>query len=116
RAALAAGRVVAVDQQAVAEVKRQAFGFSLPSLALFSRGPEPPAVDSVTAEVERAWRNPDGRWMVALKGGAVWRQIDSGDPSHRPAAGAQATVRRAFMGSYMMTVGGPVAIRVHRDN
>ena len=38
--AQAQGQVVVVDRAQVREVKRQAFGFNMPSLNLFARGPK----------------------------------------------------------------------------
>src|SRR5207248_2703996 len=35
---ISSGEIVVVDHERVAKVKRQAFGFSLPSLSLFERG------------------------------------------------------------------------------
>jgi hypothetical protein len=113
---LAEGQVVAVDRAQVREVRKQAFGFTLPSLNLFSRGGDKPAdVDEVELAVESARRGRDGKWRLRLEGGQVWRQIDSADFSREPKPGATARIKKAVLGSYMMMIGGKSPVRVHRD-
>jgi hypothetical protein len=113
----AKGDIVVVDREKVRKVRRQAFGFTLPSLALFDRGDKPEQVDEVTLAIEGARQDGGGKWTVVLEGGQVWRQIDTAEFTRDPRPGMTATIRRAMMGSYMMTVGnGHAAIRVHRDN
>jgi len=112
---LGAGQVVAVDSAQVREVRRQAFGFTLPSLSLFDRSAEKPDVDEVELAVESAQRRPDGKWVLRLEGGQVWRQIDSADFSREPRPGSRARIKKAMLGSYMMMIGGKMPVRVHRD-
>jgi len=113
---LGAGQVVAVDSAQVREVRRQAFGFTLPSLSLFDRSAEKPEdVDEVELAVESAQRRPDGKWLLRLEGGQVWRQIDSADFSREPRPGSRARIKKAMLGSYMMMIGGKMPVRVHRD-
>jgi len=113
--ALGQGQVVAVDRSQVQAVRRQAFGFTLPSLDLFGRSERPQDVDAVTLVVEDARRAPDGKWTLRLEGGQIWRQIDTGDFSRDPKPGAQAIIKKAMLGSYMMMIGGHSPVRVHRD-
>ena len=113
--ALAQGQVVAVDHAQVQAVRRQAFGFTLPSLGLFDRGARPEEINEVVLSVRSAARNGDGKWIVELEGGQVWRQIDTGDFTRDPRPGAKATIKKAMLGSYMMMIGGHSPVRVHRD-
>jgi hypothetical protein len=112
---LAQGEVVAVDHAQVQQVKRQAFGFMMPSLSLFDRGGTPEEMSQVVLAVESAQRMGDGKWLLRLEGGQVWRQIDTGDFSRDPKPGAKATIKKAMLGSYMMMIGGHSPVRVHRD-
>jgi hypothetical protein len=113
----AKGDIVVVDREQARAVRRQAFGFSLPSLSLFDRDGKPEPVDAVTLKVESATRGGDGKWLLRLEGGQVWRQIDASELSRQPRPGAVVTIRSALMGSYKLTVGdSAAAIRVHRDN
>jgi hypothetical protein len=114
--AQAKGDVVVVDRKQVHEVKRQAFGFSLNALSIFDRaGVKDTADESITATVKSAYRNASGKWVVTLDSGAVWRQIDDEELSRDPKPGANVRVRRAVLGSYMMSVEGQPGLRVHRD-
>ena len=115
RASLKAGQTVALDQEQMRQIDRQAFGLTLPSLSFLSGRNSTGQNDILTAKVERAQRGPDGKWVVQLQGGGTWRQIDLGDLSPEPRPGLLATVRRAAFGSFMMSVGGHSAIRVHRS-
>jgi hypothetical protein len=113
---LAQGEVVAVDQTQVQQVRRQAFGFTLPSLNLFDHGGgKADEMSEVVLAVESARRMGDGKWLLRLEGGQVWRQIDTGDFSRDPKPGAKATIKKAMLGSYMMMIGGHSPVRVHRD-
>ena len=112
---LAQGEVVAVDHAQVQKVRRQAFGFTLPSLTLFDRGGKPEEMSEVVLAVEDARRMGDGKWLLRLEGGQVWRQIDTSDFSRDPKPGAKATIKKAMLGSYMMMIGGHSPVRVHRD-
>lgn len=112
---LAQGEVVAVDHAQVQQVKRQAFGFALPSLSLFDRSGKPEEMSEVVLAVENAQRLGDGKWLLRLEGGQVWRQIDTSDFSRDPKPGAKATIKKAMLGSYMMMIGGHAPVRVHRD-
>jgi hypothetical protein len=113
--ALDQGQVVAVDHAQVQAVRRQAFGFTVPSLSLFDHGAQPQEISEVELTVESARRLADGKWLLELEGGQIWRQIDTGDFSRDPRPGAKAVVKKAMLGSYMMMVGGHSPVRVHRD-
>jgi hypothetical protein len=113
--AITGGEVVAVDRAQVQTVRKQAFGFTLPSLDLFGRGETPEDVGEVVLAVESARQGPDGKWVLRLEGGQVWRQIDTNPFSRDPKPGSRATIKRALMGSYKMMIGGKSPVRVHRD-
>jgi hypothetical protein len=114
--AQAKGDVVVVDRKQVHEVKRQAFGFNLDALSMFDRsGVKDSADESITATVKAAHRNVSGKWVVTLDSGAVWRQIDDEELSRDPTPGTSVRVRKAVLGSFMMSVDGQPGLRVHRD-
>jgi hypothetical protein len=111
---LASGQIVAVDQEQVVKVRRQAFGFSLPSLSLFDRSDKPEELDRVSAVVDRAYHSGDGAWVIELEGGGVWRQIDSEPLGRAPRKGSKVDIRKAAMGSFFMNIDGQRAIRTKR--
>src|SRR6185437_5151494 len=74
--AAAKGDVVVLDREQTRQARREAFGFTLPSLNVFNRGEPMEKLDRATYTVESAWKSADGRWAVETDTGAVWRQID----------------------------------------
>lgn len=109
------GQVVVVDRAQVNAARRQLFGFDLPSISLFDSGPTPEKIDSVETTLARASIAGDGKWTFVLSDGGTWRQIDSERVSFRNTAGQEVRVRRATLGSYLLTVGGSRAVRVRRQ-
>lgn len=88
-------------------------GFSIFGLTIIGAGDAPAApepaferITSVTAKISDYAFTPDGKIIVFLENGHVWRQIDAtkprvpSDPEERIV-----TVREASLGSYMMTIG-----------
>jgi hypothetical protein len=112
----AKGDIVVTDRAHIDGVRRQAFGFTLPSLSLFDRGSKPAVIDHVDVKVESAAKDGAGHWIIHLEGGQVWRQIDSDVLSREPKPGSVVTIQHGVLDSYLLTVAGSNAtIRVHRD-
>ena len=63
----------------------------------------------------RAWKDSDGKWMVELDSGAVWRQADTKDLFKPPHKGSTVEIRSASLGSYFMNIDGQTAIRAKRE-
>lgn len=112
----AKGDLVTMDREQRREVRRQAFGLSLPAFTLFDHGEKGEDADRLTAKVADASRNGAGRWVIRLEGGATWRQIDDTDLYKTPHPGSSAVLRRAALGSFFMKIDGDSAFRAHRDN
>ena len=110
------GDLVAIDREQRRAVTRQAFGFTLPSLAVFDRGEKSDEADRLTETLAAAWHTPDGKWVFRLQNGAVWRQIDDNYLSRDPHPGSAIVIRRAMLGSYILNVDGQPALKVHRDS
>ena len=111
------GQVVVLDREAAKNVKRQAFGFNIPSISLFSKGEKEEEVDRLTDTLKSARERPDHKWVFELQSGAVWRQIDSSQFVNDPKAGDSVEVKRASLGSFMLKLNGKQpAVKVHRDD
>lgn len=111
------GQVVIIDREAAKKVKRQAFGFAIPSINLFSKGEKEEEVDKLADTLKSVRERPDHKWVFELQGGGVWRQIDTAQFSVDPKEGDSVEINRAALGSYMLKVGGrQPAVRVHRDD
>ena len=110
------GDLVTIDRAQRREVRRQAFGLVLPSLAMFDRGEKADEADRIDVELAEVRREAHGRWLFKLPDGAMWRQIDDIELARTPHAGSKGMIRRGALGGYFMNVDSQPAIRVHRDN
>lgn len=110
------GDIVVVDRDQVREARKEAFGFELPKLSLFDRSDKPEQIDRISAVVERAYVNRDGKWVIVLQDGAQWVQVDSEPLNKAPNKGSKAEIRKAAMGSFFMNLDGQRAIRARRVN
>ncbi len=119
-----AGKVRTVDVATIEKLERESFGFSLPSLSqVFGRSedagkPLTQEVDEVTLPIASISVNRVTRKaQITLENGQVWEQIDSEEISRSKIRKAkEATIRKAALGSYLMTIGGGTGIRVRRVN
>ena len=111
----AKGDIVVVDREQARKVRRQAFGFTLPSLAMFEKGEKPEEINNTTGKVAAARQNGAGRWVVRLEDGATWVQVDSSEIAFNPKAGDPVRIRKASLGSYLMVIGRNGAVRAHRE-
>jgi hypothetical protein len=110
-----AGDVVVVDRAQVTAARRQAFGFSLPSLSLFDRGDRVEPITEIETTLTQGTQLGDGTWIFTLADGSAWRQIDTSRATFRNRPGQAVRVRMASMGSFMLTVDRSPAIRVKRQ-
>ncbi len=108
------GDIVVVDRDQAKAVRRQAFGFNLPSLSMFEKTEKPEEVDNLSAVATRAYRGGDGKWVFELEDGAVWGQTDSETLGRQPSRGSKIEIRKAAMGSYFLNSDGQRAIRARR--
>lgn len=109
------GEVVVVDRAQVTAARRQLFGFELPNITLFETGAAPERIDSVETTLTRAAMAGEGKWVFVLSDGSTWRQLDSERVTFQNEAGQAVRVRRASLGSYLLTVGRSRAVRVRRQ-
>jgi hypothetical protein len=114
--AQSSGDLVTLDREQRRAVRKQAFGFTLPSLAMFDVGEKSEATDSIDETLSSARQDSQGKWTFVMEDGAVWRQIDDEFLSRNPHPGSAIVIRRATMGSYMLSVDKQPGVRAHRDN
>jgi hypothetical protein len=108
------GDLVTLDRQQRSAVRKQAFGFTLPALSMFDVGEK--GMDSIDETLASARQDPQGKWTFVMQDGAVWRQIDDEFLSRNPHPGSVIAIRRASLGSYMLSVDKQPGVRAHRDN
>ena len=71
-------------------------------------------LDEVTSRVSGVEKNPLGKLVLSLDNGQVWVQLDSS--TFRVESGDVVRIRRAALGSYLLTgTGGKRTIRVRRS-
>ena len=115
-AAERAGEVLVIDRSQVRAARRQAFGFNMPSLDLFSRsGTREPRIDRVQVTLAGGSRSADGKWVMRTVDGQVWRQTDTNRLNKPPRSGSVMDIRTAALGSYFANIDGQRAIRVRRE-
>ena len=93
---------------------RQAFGFSLPSLAFLDRGEKTSELNHLNATVASAGQNALGDWVITLDSGAVWVQTEPVALGREPRAGSKVSISKGMMGGFFMTIDGEGAGRAHR--
>lgn len=109
------GEVVVIDRAVVNETRRDLFGFEMPSLPRLFQQEGVADIDAIETTLERSSRNAEGRWVFRLADGGVWRQIDTERVRFDNEAGQPVRVRKAMMGSFLLTVGDSRAVRVRRQ-
>jgi hypothetical protein len=110
----AGGDVVIVDREQARKVRRQAFGFTLPSISMFEKGESKSELENVDGKLASARQDASGHWVLKLEDGAVWRQIDSNELTRSPKSGMTVVIRKAALGSYLAAVAGQRAFRARR--
>jgi hypothetical protein len=110
----AKGDIVVVDREQARKVRRQAFGFSVPSITLFERGESKDELENSTGVVALARVNGAGKWVVKLEDGATWLQVDANELFRDPKPGMPVKIRQAAMGSFLMTIDNMRAFRARR--
>ncbi len=110
-----AGDVVVIDRAVVAETRRQLFGFEMPSLPRLFGSEGAVELDSIDSTLQSASLVGEGRWVFRLADGSVWRQIDSERVRFQNRPGQPVEVRKAALGSFLLTVSGSRAVRVRRQ-
>lgn len=109
------GDLTVVDREQVRQARRSLFGFDAGDLNIFrGRGGDDPADEALETRLVSARQTRDG-WLFTLENGAVWRQTDSEPLRVTPRAGMPVRIRRAAMGSYMLSVDGARSLRAQRE-
>ena len=111
------GDLVVVDKEQVRTLKRQAFGFSLPSLSLFSsKGAPKEDVDTqVELTLASAATPPDGHTLFTFDNGSTWRQVNLAEYRLPQKPGTKAVISRGLAGSFFMSLDGKPGVRVQRQ-
>lgn len=107
-----AGDVVSIDKSKAESIKREAFGFHMPSLPKLGLPGSGADLEAIQASLTQMIPLGEGQYIFRLDNGQVWEQID--DRIDRPRMPATVTVKKGAMGSYLLKIGDQRAVRVRR--
>jgi hypothetical protein len=114
--AATSGDLVTLDREQRRAVRKQAFGFTLPALAMFDVGEKSEMMNSIDETLASARQDAQGKWTFVMQDGAIWRQIDDEFLSRDPHPGSAIVISKAVLGSFMLSVDKQPGVRAHRDN
>ena len=112
----AKGDLLTLDREQRRAVRRQAFGLTMPSFAVFDRGEKPEEANKLMAKVASASHDAYGKWTIRLADGAVWAQIDDNELPRAPHEGSDVVITKGALGSFFMKVDGQQAVRARRQS
>ncbi|MGH7023524.1 MAG: hypothetical protein ACREEB_08035 [Caulobacteraceae bacterium] len=112
--ATSSGDLVSIDREQRRAARRQAFGFSLPSLSFLERGEKAGELNHITSTATNAYRNSEGKWTVQLEDGAVWQQSEAEELGRTPHPGSKVDISKGMLGSFFMTIDGQGAGKARR--
>ena len=110
----AKGDLITLDQEQRKTIRKQAFGFTMPSFTLFDKGEKAEEARKASFKITEAWQGQDRHWNIRLETGAVWRQTDDAELFHDPHAGSIAIISKGALSSYFMKIDGEQAFRAMR--
>lgn len=104
--------LMVLDRERVRQDRRSLFGLTLPRLALFDRddSDEPSQIEGTITSVTPV---SGGKWIITLNNG-VWQTTEV--PAYRrdPQVGEAALVKKAALGSFLLSINGRRGIRATR--
>jgi hypothetical protein len=113
-AAISRREVVAITRNEVRQTRRSLFGFPVGKLPFFG-GSDGEEEREITAKIASARALGYEKWRIRLDSGAVWDTIEDVD-RNSPAAGDSVRIRRAALGSYLLSIDGQRGVRARRVN
>lgn len=109
---LSSGELVTVYKTEIAEARRGLFGIDRIRMPGFLEN-DIEEISEIESTIVTAIRQQSG-WRFTLADGSQWDQIDTANPYFRSTEGTPVRIRRATLGSYLLTVGNSSAMRVSR--
>ena len=109
------GDVVVIDRAQARQVRRQAFGLTMPSIKLFTRGEKEEEVNRLQTTLTGVRRSADGNWVLTTTEEQTWRQTDGQEIFNPPHTGSTLLVNRGAIGSYFCKTDNQFAFRCARD-
>jgi hypothetical protein len=76
----------------------------------------PPLPEKVSLAVKSVSTGSDGKMKFTMENGQIWRQVDAEKVRNLGKGPWTAEIRKAAMGSFMLTINGGRSVRVQRVN
>jgi hypothetical protein len=111
----AAGEVTVVDQAQARRTRQRLFGLDLDTVNLFGALRDDAPVGAIETTLVSARQNHREEWTFNLADGSTWLQIDDTRLNIAVRPGASVRIRRAALGSYLLSVNGARSLRVRRE-
>lgn len=108
------GDVLVIERAQAQKANREAFGLHLPSLDILLPGLSADEVESQQSKIVAVQQLGNGRWLVTLESGAIWRQMD-GELGNDPRVGDTVTLTKGSLGGFFLKIGAQPAVKAHRD-
>ena len=102
--ALSQGALTAFDRVQAKAVRRESFGFQLPTLDFFTKGPKEDVIEKLSLKVTDVSRTARGTWILTTSEGPVWVQTQTDTLYGEPHAGSQLEVSKGALGGFFCTV------------
>ena len=109
--------VVVLDKEELKKTRKSLFGFSLPKLPFLGggdgKGEESPESLSLESTIAGLSSLGYGKWAIRLEDGAEW-QLTEALPNRTPKTGMKVEIKRAAMGSFMLSINDWHPVRAKR--
>lgn len=76
----------------------------------------PPSIDRATLAVKSIVAGADGKMRFTMENGQIWKQVDTTRLRNLGSGPWTAEIRKAALGSYLLTINKSAAVRVERVN
>lgn len=101
--------VFAIDAPKLKEIRKEAFGFKLPSLPKLEMpkiGKEEKEVEEKQIMIANRLGRFGGKYAIYMENGQIWQFIDSDEPNLPKDPPLNVSIRTATMGSYILSFEG----------
>ena len=114
--AVAKRDLVVFDRESVRKTKRGLFGFGIPNLGIFGDDNDEVEIKQIDGVIAGLAHNADGGYIFRLADSSRWTQMDGKPIALEPRVGDKVVVKKAALGSYIMSVTGQPGVKVKRLN
>jgi hypothetical protein len=112
--AVAKREVVIFSAADVRKTRRSLFGFSIPKLPFFGDSDDTPEAREINAKIKSTRSLGYGKWRIQLEDGEIWETTEGSSSSSDPSVGGSVRIRKAALGSYLLSISGSKSVRARR--